>query len=273
MRPLLAITCMVLLTATLAGCANEDPERFPEGGPTTTSTRSSSGATSPTLTSTSSATTTSTGNSPFNQTGNETGPPSAHVTASPLNGSAPLLVNFTLTGSDPDGDALNWTLVFGDGNSTNGTTLPADVNHTYAMTGNWTAMLTVDAGSDNATSSVLITVGSTSGGGPLHFEEDVASGSTPVADVLGANQCVGFNAGMSGQDCSFFVLPPEAAGRVFTLSGDAQMADFLVTCEAPADSIAIVTDVTGTVPPGAGCIVVWYFGLAPTGTHLIVDIV
>jgi PKD repeat protein len=85
-------------------------------------------------------------------------PPTANVTASPHNGSAPLNVTFELAGADADGDALNWTLDLGDGNQTNGTELPATYEHSYNASGNFTATLTVSDGATAATDSVNVTV-------------------------------------------------------------------------------------------------------------------
>lgn len=142
MRPLLALACLALLTATLAGCA-EDPERYPDGVPRTTTSRSPS------------ATATATGTStapPANAA------PTAGLDVSPVNGSSPLNVTFSLTGSDPDSDPLTWELVFGDGNRTEGTTLPAAIEHSYASAGNYTASLTVSDGSLNRTATAHVAV-------------------------------------------------------------------------------------------------------------------
>src|SRR5688572_28010434 len=146
MRAVAAAAALVLLSAVLAGCAAEDPERYPR-----TSTTSSSGT----------ASATSTSAAPANRTNTV---PEANMTASPANGTAPLNVTFTLEGTDADGDALNWTLTFGDGNSTNGTELPATVVHLYNVTGNLTAVFTVSDGEANARARANVTL---TGGAPL----------------------------------------------------------------------------------------------------------
>lgn len=80
--------------------------------------------------------------------------------ADALNGSAPLLVNFSLDGADPDDDALNWTLdVDGDGTPDfNGSALPATVNHTYTEPGTFNATYTLSDGLLEAQASLTFNV-------------------------------------------------------------------------------------------------------------------
>lgn len=257
----------LVLTLALAGCSDDGND----GGATSTTSSSSASTTgTSTPTSTSSASSTSASSSSSTTTAANK-PPTAHLTASTLSGAPPLGVNFTVEGSDLDGGALTWVLAFGDGNVTQGTELPANVSHAYGL-GNHTANLTVSDGSLSAFSAVLITVTGAAGPVPLHFEEAAATGSTPVADGLGVAQCVGFTVGMSGIDCSFFELPPEAAGRTFVLGGDTTMVEFLDVCSATEGASLGIME-SGTVPAGAGCVAGWYFGLAgPEGVTIIIDI-
>ncbi len=67
--------------------------------------------------------------------------PAANFTGSPLNGTAPLPVNF-IDNSTSIPTALNWTWDFGDGNTTV-LTGGGDVGHTYTTEGNYTVNLTV----------------------------------------------------------------------------------------------------------------------------------
>ena len=143
LKPLLAAA--LLLSLALAGCSKDGDG----GGPSTTS-----GSGSATGTSTAA-----------------NRPPTASLNVSVAEGLSPLAVNFTLEGSDPDGDALNWTLAFGDGNATDGASLPGDATHTYAAGGNFTAVLTVSDG--NLTASANVTIAVAAAGAlpdPLHFE-------------------------------------------------------------------------------------------------------
>ncbi len=111
--------------------------------------------------------------------------PSAVLEASTPTGAAPLEVRFTINGTDPDGDALSWGLdVNGDGTlDSNGTSVPAQVNHTFEA-GTYVVNLTVSDGSESAHASVNITVSA-----------DVAGGAAPVQVVdgeyvVGAEGCM-----------------------------------------------------------------------------------
>jgi hypothetical protein len=92
-------------------------------------------------------------------------PPTAALSASPLSGTAPLLVNFSGSGSnDPDSvDTIaSYTFNFGDG-SAPVTQSGATISHIYSAAGTFTASLTVtDSGGAQSknTASVQIQVGS-----------------------------------------------------------------------------------------------------------------
>ncbi|OEK08286.1 hypothetical protein A8C32_02185 [Flavivirga aquatica] len=102
--------------------------------------------------------------------------PVASLTASTTNGIAPLSVTFTASGTDADGDTLNYTINYGDGTSGTGATS----SHTYTTTGTYTAIVTVSDGNGGTdTASVFInTIGSTNPpGGDCTF-------GTPLATSL-----------------------------------------------------------------------------------------
>lgn len=103
-------------------------------------------------------------------------PPTADLAADATNGSAPLTVNFTLDGSDDDGDELSWTLDLGDGNDTDGVGLPATVAHNFAISGNYTVVLQVTDGTDTATANVTITVEADTGIAYCHRPDAIAVG-------------------------------------------------------------------------------------------------
>jgi hypothetical protein len=83
-------------------------------------------------------------------------PPLAAMQATPVSGTAPLLVSFSSAGSsDPDGGALSYAWEFGDG----GTSSEANPSHTYQTAGTYTARLTVtDVANAQASASSQIVV-------------------------------------------------------------------------------------------------------------------
>jgi len=89
--------------------------------------------------------------------GNPSGgqPPTVQAAADPVTGTAPLKVNFSAAGSDPDGDAFTYAWAFGDG----GAAGAAKVSHTYAAPGTYQAVVTVtDVGGKSSSASVTVTV-------------------------------------------------------------------------------------------------------------------
>ncbi|MGB1586860.1 MAG: Ig-like domain-containing protein, partial [Thermoplasmatota archaeon] len=87
--------------------------------------------------------------------------PAPQLDADIVNGTAPLLVNFTITATDVDGDNLTWVFeAHANGtmvaNATgNQSAFPAQVNATFEANG--TATLTVSDGTNSTTVSVNIT--------------------------------------------------------------------------------------------------------------------
>lgn len=165
MRAFALLSALVLL----AGCAdnggNGDENDDGDSSGTVSGTASGSGTRtgSGTGTRTGSATATGTG-SPANNTA-----PTANLTADVDNGTAPLVVNFTLNGADADGDALRWTFdADADGTpEANGTSLPATVQHTFNATGQFRATLNVTDGTGNVSAVRLIAVAEGAGGASL----------------------------------------------------------------------------------------------------------
>ena len=70
--------------------------------------------------------------------------PTASAQADKVAGSAPLTVNFTGTGSDPDGDAITYAWDFTSDGTVDATT--ANATHTYTQAGQYTATFTVSDG-------------------------------------------------------------------------------------------------------------------------------
>ncbi|MCA9259898.1 MAG: PQQ-dependent sugar dehydrogenase, partial [Planctomycetales bacterium] len=101
------------------------------------------------------------------QVGNINQPPVvAQFDGLPNSGAAPMLVDFTALVTDPENDALQYGMIFGDGTTTALAPVPADgiinVSHTYTSNGSYTARLEVHDGVNVTTSSPIpIAVGTT----------------------------------------------------------------------------------------------------------------
>jgi hypothetical protein len=205
MRSVAVLAVVALLAVTLAGCS-EDPERYPNGVPTPgSSSRSHSGS----ATQTSSASGTSTG-----PAGNATNQPPTGSLAAAANGTA---ATFKANGTDPDGDALNWTLAFGDGNSTNGTTLPATLAHNYTLPANVTSMnvtarLTLSDGVHNVTYNATLSIGA-AGGASQAF---AGSWKTGAAGCAAPIDPWAFGTPANGVDVLEFDVDPATIGGPFT---------------------------------------------------------
>jgi len=92
-------------------------------------------------------------------------PPTASFSADPTSGDAPLEVAFSLRSSDPDGDPIFCSLVFGDGGNPDGR-CNGTVIHTYKKAGNYTATFTVRDSKGNKTEKTAsISVTGNGGGG------------------------------------------------------------------------------------------------------------
>ncbi len=141
----------------------------------------------------------------YDTSGNESGysnaitvagniPPSAAITATPLQGSAPLTVSFSGTGTDTDGGVVAYAWNFGDGMSA----ASQNPTHTYTAPGSYTATITVT--DDNGASSqntvhITVTEPVTADTPPDGSGFDTSSGGTtevftfvPVADVSVSEQ-------------------------------------------------------------------------------------
>lgn len=265
MRTPALLAVLAILAVSFAGCSDGGDG---EGDGTSSSSSSSASSTS---TSTSRSSTSTTRSS----TSTSTGPaankaPTGSLSAS-VNGTN---ATFKLTGSDPDKDALVWDLEFGDGNSTNGTTLPANVTHSYMnRTGNITANFTITDGKNPVTYNVTITLGGaqetlfTFAGSTL-VPNPALSLEIPSFGSFGGAACGSFNSGESGGDCIFTALDPSLAGNSFAVVSSVgnSEADFWDSCDPVmgtfVDDGFFVGDgeATGTVPAGAGCVILWDAG-------------
>ena len=89
-------------------------------------------------------------------------PPEALFSASTVNGTAPLSVDFDASAStDADGDTLSYSWDFGDGNTGSGVT----INHIFTVVGEYTVTLTVNDGLQSDQATTIITVNNSNPGG------------------------------------------------------------------------------------------------------------
>ena len=152
--PVLALATLLLATV-LSGCSSG-------GGDASSSTTTQAATTSATSTTGAADTTTGASTSATTTTAAANAAPTGTFAASVQKGSLPLNVTFTLKGSDSDGDALEWTLDFGDGTppaKSNATsTFPATVKHAYAKVGNFSAVYNLTDGKESAAQRLPINV-------------------------------------------------------------------------------------------------------------------
>ena len=273
MRTWALLAALLLGTMVLAGCSDDD-----DGGAEPTTSTSSTATPGPTSTSTTTTASSSTGTTtqpPVPPPGEpDNSAPAGSLAAVPAHNMT-RTVNFTLDGSDPDGDNIVWDLFYGDGQSANGASFPANLTHQYPANGTYNVTFTITDG--RLQTSYNVTVNATAGapGGGGGATGAVITGSTsqtgnPVTSGgLGARGCGGFMSGQSGLDCVFGAIPVELAGHPFTFAGTGSQPDYALwsACD-PALGTVVQADggpVSGTLPAGVGCVIMWFFSTA-TGT-------
>ena len=269
MRALLA--ALLLLTVAFAGCADggkEDP------APTSSSSSSSSASATRTGSTTATGSTSATGTAaPANRA------PVGSISAK-ANGTT---VEFNLTGSDPDGDALTWTLTMGDGSHDSdrtGTSLPANVTHAYLGSGNYTVVYNLTDG--QATASYNLTIAINAAAPSLVTQGFVGEWSignvdAPAVAALGGD-CDGAES-MDGLFVALFTVEPATIGRPYTATIEATTTSASIVAwevkfrdaecqEIDGPYIEGSGPITGTVP--AGAVYAWMSsdgGAGLTGTY------
>ncbi len=112
--------------------------------------------------------------------------PAANFVATPLSGSAPLIVSADASGSsDSDGTVVSFVWSYGDGTNGNGQT----VDHTYSSAGTYSLELVV-TDDDGAVSSSSTTITVTGGGNQSPnaiFAASPVSGNAPLLVTVNAN--------------------------------------------------------------------------------------
>lgn len=185
--------------------------------------------------------------------------PVAAISATPVSGDEPLLVDFDgSSSSDADGDALSYSWSFGDGSSATG----VNASHTYNSAGNYTATLTVNDGQGGGDSaSVAITVNGsepentppvavasaspTSGEAPLAVSFDGSSSSDADGDSLSYQW--DFGDGNTGSGASASHSYSSAGNYTATLTvNDGQGGE-----DSASVSISVSSTQPGNTPPVA----------------------
>ena len=130
--------------------------------------------------------------------------------------------SFNLTGNDPDGDALNWTLSFGD-NSTNetGSLLPSNVTHAY-LAGTFNASFALTDGQLTATYNVTVTVEASAPAG--ESQAVTAEWRTGGIGCLAPINPWVFGTPANGVDVYEFAVEPGTIGKPFTATFEATAA-------------------------------------------------
>jgi hypothetical protein len=294
MRALAAVLLLILLA--LSGCATKS-------GATASFTQAQTGL----------ATKAATGTAAPAKTATATGAPAAgaptadNATATPgaanstasnaptatlalLNATGAVPFNATFqAGGSADGN-LTFTLSFGDGSAdATGSSLPASIVHAYTLTGNFTAHLTVSAGTQSANATALVhatKAAGSAGFAPIHEELAVAVYCEACSDMVGnpaANTvfCASFQAGVPGVDCAWVELPAGSAGHEFSATSDALLGAivevaFTADCSGTSEIVEYVPGssdpTTGVVPAEAGCMVLWDYD-GPANITIKLDIV
>lgn len=270
-RPTLAWLA-ALMIFLLAGCigGNDSPQgnsRSP--GPSGSET--DPGTTDPTDPGGTADPTDPTGTDP---TGPVNAAPSAELNASAVSGTAPLPVTFTVNGSDPDGDALTWSLDSnGDGTvDATGEELPATVNVTFDSPGSFNVTLTV---SDGVADDVVMVSISVEPAGPVARQQE--SGEFLLAYPGDECNAGHYDPDLEGITYYSFAVDPDTYGLPFHAAFEATETleivgvDFI---DANGDYIETFNDggsmvVDGIVTEGAVKAAFWgCVGAQVSGTYL-----
>lgn len=189
--------------------------------------------------------------------GEENHAPTAYFTITPDSGQAPIVVNFDASGSsDPDGDPLDFTWDFGDGQSGVG----VSPSHEFAVGGSFSVTLTVSdgrGGNDQATATITVTAPADtnhppqatftanpqSGEAPLGVAFDASGSSDTDGDALTFQWVFGDGTSGSGATASHVYATAGSYEAILTVSDpdNAQdTAQITITVSAPS---------TGDLPP------------------------
>ncbi|HLE47949.1 MAG TPA: hypothetical protein VI818_06600 [Candidatus Thermoplasmatota archaeon] len=187
--------------------------------------------------------------------------PVANLTADVLNGTAPLVVNFTL--ANDGGNLSAWVLSYGEGNATNGTELGV-VAFTFVAAGAYNATLMLEGPGGNSSATLSITVSATEAP-QIPPPSKVKFNSGPVTGCVseaGYKNCPAYVRGPANSQYLglWITLEPGHVGMNFATTSFGGDSDGWIFTSATGDSIKDVSnsggEAKGVVPPGAKYILI-----------------
>ena len=204
------------------------------------------------------------------------------LSPSPQSGPAPLATTFTLTANDPSGNALNYSVAFGDGASTSGTITspytPITIMHPYQKPGTYNAGASVtdssgETGSSLATVTATGTIPLTPKAGEAQ-EAEVGipatlngTGSQPSSSITSYQWNLGDGASGSGAVVQHAYASPgtyQVSLTVATATSQATSWTSVTVVPAPSGDQGLTVNVTdGSSPLSDASVAV----IAPNGTR------
>ncbi|MES2155897.1 MAG: hypothetical protein V4510_12250 [bacterium] len=190
-------------------------------------------------------------------------PPDGALRPSTVAGPVPLVVNFTLDGTDRDQDPLTWTFdADHDGKadkSGKGTELPATFSYTYKTTGSFNATYKLSDPQSTVTFSRIIGVGAPVGGGGTLFIDDAEgdAGKWTIMSEVVVNTNLPAGPGPTGTGQEHPAGPWAQVSDQFHLGAKSWHAHY------PDNYYSSMTVKTAiTVPPGGALVSFWLKGAA-----------
>jgi flagellar hook assembly protein FlgD len=211
------------------------------------------------------------------------GPPTVAVSTSPTSGVAPLLTTTTVSGVDPEGDRLSYSIDFGDGSAAMSGAVPTSaVDHTFTSSGVFNIRTTITDGVNPVVRYSRVTVGqpvplaaaagddqSSVAGATVHFD---GTGSAPSEAITSYHWDFGDGTGADGPVADHVYSGTGSYTAQLTIRSGATFAQdtAAIRVAAPVASgkeLAVtVIDVDGAPIPGALAVVIDSAGVRTSGT-------
>jgi hypothetical protein len=256
-QPSTFLIAAVCVCALLAGCVEGDSVKLESTSvPTSTSQRPNAPGpttTTPTTTPPSFAPEPTTTDAP-----SKPKQPLINVTVDAPNGSIPFEPTFTIRDSAFGGGHYNWTVDFGEGNSTNGTDLPGAARHVYRDMGEYTVNVTLRNEAGESKTSLNVTA--------LDFAAERYSGEWATgAAACGVGTVNEWPLGDANETTHVeFPVNNTTWGLRFSVAFDAPDADQWMVDFFDEDNVLVGSfeedenaTVNGTVPTDAALVVLW----------------